>query len=468
MGLGLFGGGEGVARFLADRGAEVVVTDLRGEEELRESLAALAHTRLRFRLGRHEEEDFRNAGLVVANPSVPPDSPFLELARRKGVPIETEVSLFLKFCPRRVIGITGSNGKSTTTFLTGEMLKRASIPAWVGGNIGGSLLDHLEEIGSQDWLVMELSSFQLEYLGRMKWKPRIALLTNFTPNHLDRHGNLKNYEEAKRNIIRFQGEEDDFLYLWEDPTGKAWAREAPGKSLPFSAEEVLEEGAFPREGSLWIRLKGREERICPVSRVKLPGRFNLCNVLASALAARLAGAPSKAIGEAVEDFAGLEHRLEFVQSFNGVQYYNDSVSTTPESTTMALEAFPGPTVLIAGGYDKGIPFDRMVEVIGKRAKGVILIGQVAALLERKLSGEGVLKVWRTQTLEEAVARAFQVASPGDTVVLSPGCASFGMFRNYVERGRIFKDLVRGLARLKPAKIPPSRPASPEPQIRPTF
>jgi UDP-N-acetylmuramoylalanine--D-glutamate ligase len=444
MGLGLFGGGVGVTRYLVRQGARVTVTDLKGEEDLRESVDALRALPVHLRLGRHEEADFREADLVVVNPAVPETSPWLGLARA----LETEMNLFFKLCrAQTVVGVTGSNGKTTTTTLVGEVLKRHLRRAWVGGNIGVSLLERLDEIRPEDFVVLELSSFQLENLGVLRRSPNVAVVLNLSPNHLDRHGTMEGYAAAKRQIVAHQKEGDVKVLNADDPVVRGFRAASPSRTYFFSLRERTSRGALAKDEKITLFTTGARFTI-DVSRRKVPGAFNLQNMAAAAAATfAAAGGRWEEWREACEDvftsFAGVEHRLEYLGERGGVRYYNDSKATDAEATIAALDTLPGPFVLILGGFDKKVPFDALARAVsGKPVRACLLLGQTAPALEAALRGQArVPEIVRVGSLAEAVRFP---ARPGETVLLSPACASWDMFRNFVERGRAFKELVATL------------------------
>jgi UDP-N-acetylmuramoylalanine--D-glutamate ligase len=436
MGLGLFGGGVGAARYFARRGARVTVTDLKDARTLRPSVEALAGLPVTFHLDGHVDADFTGADIVAVSPAVPPDSPYIRMAEAAGAVITSEMNLFMAECPARVLGVTGSNGKSTTTALAADMLRRAG-PSRMGGNIGKSLLDELQEISPGETVVLELSSFQLDDLGRLGISPQVAAVTNVSPNHLDRHLTMENYIAAKKNILRFQGTGGVAVLNADDPEVASWADETPGRTVFFSTRPMAGEGVFAEAGEIVLRLDGAEDRVCLAGRLRLRGRHNLSNVLCAAAAARVCGATAENISEAIADFRPLPHRLEPVGRLGGVEFIDDSKATTPVASKAAIEAFDEPLVLIAGGYDKQIDPAPMIKAI--RAGGVravMLIGQTAAALAEAI-GTGGPAVERHDTLPAAVARAAALARPGDVVLLSTGHASWGMFTNYEERSRVF-------------------------------
>ncbi len=448
MGLGLFGGGAGVAQFLAKQGARVTVTDLRNATELAPSVKQLEGLPVTYRLGGHWDEDFINADMIIINPAVPRESRFIGIARDNHVPLDTEINIFFQLCPAPIIGITGSNGKSTTTTLTGKILQQTQRTTWVGGNIGKSLLLYLEEIKPSDIVVLELSSFQLEELHNAKISPAISIVTNISPNHLDRYSTMDDYIQAKKGIVLHQKPGDYAILNYDDPELRTWEKECKSAVLWYSAKDTLTEGAFVKNDTIVLSVKGKTITIPCISRIKIPGVHNLQNILAASLAAYLAGAGNQYIEETATTFSGLEHRLEFVREVNGIRYYNDSKATTPESATAAITAFQTPVILIAGGYDKGSSFEKFAEVCARHTRAVVLIGKTAKkikeLILQKKAQKETPSILTPNTFREAFQQANTLAKSGDVVLLSPACASYDMFLNYEERGRQFKDMVQAL------------------------
>jgi UDP-N-acetylmuramoylalanine--D-glutamate ligase len=444
MGLGRFGGGLGAVRFLAARGARVTVTDLLTADDLSEPLAKLADCPVdAYHLGGHIEEDFVDTDLIVVNPAVPPSSPFLARARAECVPLTSEMSLFWQFNRSHTIGVTGSNGKSTTTAMTHAILQAAAVPSRLGGNIGTSLLPEIDAIGPEEWSVVELSSFQLDDLDRLPASPNIAVVTNFTPNHLDWHGSLAEYRRAKQSILRWQTPDDVAVLNEDDADVRAWP--TFGRKLGFGTRDAGCDGIFERGTEHILRRDGSHERFGLREWVPLPGRHNVANAMAAACAALAAGADLDAVRRGLESYRSLPHRLEFVGEVCGRRFYNDSLATTPESAVVGLEAFSGPVVLLAGGYDKQIDLTPLALGILRRAKGAALMGQTADLLACLLEEHGDTDDEPPTSLcdsfEEAFRWAVENSRPGDVVLLSPGCASYDWFRNYAERGRRFVELV---------------------------
>ncbi len=456
MGLGLFGGGAGLARYLIRQGARLIITDLKTEEQLAQPLSTLDGldgSPVELHLGGHREEDFRGVDMVMVNPAVPRGTRFVEIARENNVPIETEMNLFFKSCRAPILGVTGTKGKSTTTALIGDMLRHQERKVWVGGNIGlgYSLLERIDEIGEDDIVVLELSSFQLEDLGKLKISPHVSVVTNIAPNHLDRHGSYEEYKEAKKNIMRFQGPGDYCILNLDDRELRKWPVDtgARSKVLWFSTGTAVDSGAFLDNGGVRLRTGGNgqgETRISGLSATKLPGAHNVTNIVTASCAAFLMGAGREHIEETIREFTGLEHRLEFVCETGGVRYYNDSIATTSESAIAGIRAFEGPLALIAGGYDKGSPFDAFAEECAKNTKCVILIGKTArgigSLISSAKGEKDTPAILYASSLEEAVRKLGDMVQKGDTVLLSPACASYDMFVNFEDRGKQFKALVR--------------------------
>lgn len=437
MGLGLFDGGVGVTRYLAAQGANVLVTDLRTPEQLAESLALLKDLKVDFRLGKHCEEDFLQADLVVVNPAVPDSSPFLQIIHKNKIAITTEINIFLDATKAHVIGITGSNGKSTTTALIESLLKAHGYKTWLGGNIGRSLLEELPNIQKEDRVVLELSSFQLERMQQIS--PSIAVVTNLTPNHLDRHGTMESYGAAKQNILKYQNENDLCVLNGNDPEVKTWHRLTKAQTRFFGTPES---DIFVRQGTIILREENSEIAVMKTSDIPLPGRVNEENTMAAILVARGQNVPCSTIAAAVKTFVGLPHRLEFVGNLSGRRIYEDSIATTPESTMAALETVAPPIVLLAGGSNKGFSYDALGKVISQKVKILILMGETAPLIHKSLDPKNLPQVVFVENMEKAVECAHKLSLSGDAVLLSPASTSFGMFRNFVERGETFKKLIQ--------------------------
>ena len=445
MGLGAFGGGTGLAHYLAEQGAAVTVTDLKDPDALRDALAALRGLPIRFVLGEHREEDFADADRVFVNPAVPLTSPYLDLARSSGVPLDSELNLFVRQCPGRIVGITGSVGKTTTISLLGSILKRHDARTLVGGNIGGSLLPRLPEITPDTPVVLEISSFQLEHLDWLAYSPPVAVVLNLAPNHLDRHGTMAAYQAAKEVILAYQAPEQVAILNWDDPAVRAMAGRGRGRPLFYSVHEPLDSGVY-RDGSALVLASAGERRVlCHDSDMRLRGLHNLGNAAAAAAAAVTLGAPPAAIAQGLRAFTGLPHRLEWIASKGGVTYYNDSKATTPFSTQCALQAFEQPVLLLAGGYDKGTPFNDLAHATQARVRIALLYGNTAGKLAQALQRVPTPpEVILFPNLDGALHRAAGLARPGDVVLLSPACASYDQFPHYEARGDHFRALVEEL------------------------
>ena len=442
MGLGLFGGGVGAVRFLCREGARVTVTDLRTADALRESLRTLESLPVVYRLGGHEAEDFRAADLIVANPGVPRSSPFLNVAGKRGIPVTTEICLFAERCRAPVVGITGSSGKTTTTSLVGEMMRRGNPGTMVGGNIGGSLLDELDEITADTRVVLELSSFQLDRLADLQWSPQTAVITNFAPNHLDIHGSLEAYKTAKKQIIAHQDVRDVTVLNGDDPEVRRWPGD--GRRIVFSTQPASGSDVYVDDGEIRHRIGRSEQTVCPAGAVALPGGHNLSNALAACAAALSNGVTEADIAAVLRTFKGVPHRLERVAEIRDVTYYNDSIATSPDRTQVALSALPPGVVLIAGGYDKGLAFDALGRQIGRGVSHLILTGRTADAIAASVPAGSPTRILRVNSLDDAVTAAARRAGQGNTVLFSPASASYDCFRNYAERGERFRQLVLNL------------------------
>ena len=448
-GLGFFGGSIGLARYLVSQGAQVTITDLKPAAELQDSITALRGLPVRFVLGRHEPADFTDVDMVFASPAVRKDSAYLIAARAHGVPIDTEMNLFMRLCRGSVIGVTGSNGKTTTTSLIGAILRTAHPRTQVGGNIGRSLLPEVAAIAPGDPVVLELSSFQLEDLAAVGRSPQIGLFLNLSPNHLDRHGTMEAYLAAKMQIFADQGADDVAILNADDPQLYPLVSRLRSQVRVFSSAHGVEDGAYVEGDRLLVAHSGTALEVCRLKDIPLLGRHNVANVLAAVAAADAWGVSAAAMRAAIRAFPGVEHRLERVRTLHGVSFYNDSIATTPTGTLAALAAIQQPIWLIAGGYDKGLPFQALGETIVRRVKGVFLIGTTApqiaqAIAQARPPGGDLPGLHLCNDLREAVRAAFVAAHPGEVVLLSPACASYDQFRNFVERGRLFKQLVCAL------------------------
>jgi UDP-N-acetylmuramoylalanine--D-glutamate ligase len=420
VGLGRFGGGIEVSRWLATQAAKVLVTDRERAEKLDESVKKLEGLPIEFRLGEHRKEDFTSADLVVTSPAVPPHNEFLQAAREAGVPVTTEIRLFVERCPCPILGVTGTKGKSTTTAMLGEML-RTRFTTWVGGNIGGSLLDRLPQMKPDDRIVLELSSYMLEHLRPMRWSPHVSVVTMISQDHVEWHRTFEAYVDAKKNIVRFQRPGDTAVLSETDLLAKEFAAETKANVVLYGT-------------------KGREP-----FELLLIGAHNQLNAQAAFAAASALGVTREAASGALRSFRGLPHRLQLVCERDGVKYVNDSIATIPEAAIAACEAFPpGRVIQIVGGYDKHLDMTAMCEALARRCKAVLTIGQLGPQLAKQFRAAPVraAEVRECGTLDSAVAVARQLATGGDVVLLSTGCASYDQFVNFESRGDAFAKLVR--------------------------
>ncbi len=448
MGLGSFGGSLGAIRFFTALGASVTVTDSAPAEKLADSLAQIADLPVRLVLGSHQRTDFTTADLVVASPAVPRDNPFLLDAHAASVPVTSEMNLFFLLCPAPIIAVTGSNGKSTTTALIAHLLHASGHPTHLGGNIGRSLLPELSRIAPTDHVVVEISSFQLEDLRELRLSPHVALVTNVQPNHLDRHGSMENYTAAKQEILRYQSPRDLAVLNADDPVVRGFAHLTPARTLCFSRKSRPDLGAWDAAGVAHFRDAARTFDL-PLDRSPLIGGHNVENILAALCVVGALGLDPSAIASALATFQPLPHRLQLVHTLKGVRYVNDSIATNPDSVLCALDAFDAPILLIAGGYDKKLPFDALADAIVAKTpplRKLLLIGQTA----RAIADAVASRTRRTdlillaEDLPRAVSLAHQHARAGDVVLLSPSCASYGQFRNFEERGNLFASLAKAL------------------------
>lgn len=438
--LGLARQGKALARFAAQAGAKVTITDLRAAETLQPTLADLSDLKIDYVLGEHPMSLLDNADLVAISGGVPANAPFVQAARQRAIPVTNDSQEFMKRAPTAVIGITGSAGKTTTTALTGVMGQIAGRTTWVGGNIGRPLIADLHKMGPDDMVVQELSSFQLELWTQ---SPHVAAVLNITPNHLDRHKTMDAYADAKANILRFQTAADIAVLAADDPGAWTLEREVQGRLRTFSLRGVVEDGAFVRGDEIWLR-NGREKRVCRLDDIQLRGQHNVLNVLAAVTLADSVDVPVAAMAQAVRTFKGVEHRLEPVREVNGVRYVNDSIATAPERALAALAAFDEPLILLAGGRDKDMAWDEWTRQVSRRVKHVILFGELADMLAERLETAVYPAITRRQNLTEAVAAAARIAQTGDVVLLSPGGTSFDAFTDFAERGEQFRQLVNDL------------------------
>ncbi|MFY9790769.1 MAG: UDP-N-acetylmuramoyl-L-alanine--D-glutamate ligase [Candidatus Sulfotelmatobacter sp.] len=443
--VGLGKSGVASALFLKAHGAQVTVSDTKSGDDLRNEIPTLLDHGITVETGGHGERTFRGQDLIVVSPGVPVDAPPLVQARSLGEMVIGEIELAAQFLPGPIVAITGSNGKTTTTTLTGEILTAGGLPTLVGGNIGTPAISLAERAKPESVIVLEVSSFQLETI--QSFHPKVAVVLNVTPDHLDRHGTLEAYVNAKARIFENQTSEDFAVLNADDSTCVAMANRTRAQVFWFSRQKEVKRGAWVRDGAIVFRDGlGPEEtvqrEIMLASEIPLKGAHNLENVLAAVCAGMLMECAPEKIRQAVRDFKAVEHRLEYVATLRGVDYYNDSKATNVDATIKALESFPANIHLILGGKDKGSDYSVLNDLLRHRVKRVYTIGAAAAKIESQIKN---VEVVHAETLENAVRKANASAEPGDVVLLAPACASFDQFKNYEQRGQVFKEMVRRLA-----------------------
>jgi UDP-N-acetylmuramoylalanine--D-glutamate ligase len=450
--LGLARQGVALVRYLSGKGARVTVSDIKPAEVLQVEIRELSGMQVDYRLGGHPLELLEGADLLCLSGGVPVELPIVDEARRRNVPLANDTQLFLENTRAKVIGITGSSGKTTTTTLVGLMAKAASEQGltgrvWVGGNIGNPLLGDVDRMRKGDLAVVELSSFQLELVDR---SPDLAAILNITPNHLDRHHSMDVYRQAKMRILEFQTAEDAAVLGWDSPEARALESKVRGQCVFFSLgpKAWLGDGAYLQNGWVVVERAGKAERVIAANAVLLRGAHNLLNTVAACAIGAAAGFPAETMAGAIAGFRGVSHRLEFVARRRGVDWYDDSIATTPERAIAAIRSFREPIVLLGGGRDKKLPWEDWAALVRERVDHLVLFGEAAELIRRALGeaqpGGRPYSVAMARTLAEAVREAAAVAEDGDVVLLSPGGTSFDAFRDFEERGGQFRGLVESL------------------------
>ena len=445
--------GLAISRFLSSRGAQVVLTDSRPASELIAESASLADLPVEFAFGGHPESLLEGADLLCISGGVPLTIPFIAAARNQGIKLSNDSQIFLEECPATVVGITGSAGKSTTTALVGLMaqkhfeVKNSNHRAWVGGNIGNPLIEDLDQMDEDDLVVMELSSFQLELMTN---SPQVAAVLNITPNHLDRHSSMQAYIEAKSRILRYQHQGDVAILNRDDEGSWDLLSEARTDVISFGikAPGYRQSGIYVDKGQIMLQIGNDKLKLLPVDWINLRGEHNLYNVLAACAIAAGATISLPGIQLGIETFDGVPHRLELVRELNGVRWYNDSIATAPERTIAAIKSFEEPIVLLLGGRDKNLPWDKLAQLIRRRVSRVVIFGEAGDLIAEaigpKKPGQAMHSVVRCATLQEAIKTAHNQAEEGDVVLLSPGCTSYDAFKDFEERGQAFRKWVNEL------------------------
>jgi UDP-N-acetylmuramoylalanine--D-glutamate ligase len=442
--VGLGKSGVASALFLQARGARVTVSDSKSEAELHEHIPVLLENGIAVETGGHGDRTFGQQDLIVISPGVPVSAPALEPARKLEIPIIGEVELASRFLKGNLVAITGSNGKTTTTALAGDVVAEGGFKTLVGGNIGTPAISLVAGSSEQTYTVLEISSFQLETIE--KFHPRVAVVLNVTPDHLDRHGTFEVYWEAKRRIFENQTVADFAVLNADDPEAVKMAEGLKSQLRWFSRKREVVMGAFVRGDRILYKDAKGEHEIMPLSDMQLKGAHNVENVLAAVAVGAIVGVPAEKIREAAKNFRAVEHRLEYVATINGVEFYNDSKATNVDATIKALESFPRGIHIILGGKDKGSDYTVLKPLLKERVKRVYTIGAAAAKIESHIAGAA--EITNAGTIDVAVRKAMETASAGDVVVLAPACASFDQFTSYEHRGRVFKELVQALAAKK--------------------
>ena len=426
-------------------GLKVTVCDKASRERIEEQVAALESLGARFQLGEDYLHKLYKFDVIFRTPGLSPNDPALVEAAQRGSRITSEMELFFALCPCRMIAVTGSDGKTTTTTLISEFLKEAGYNVYVGGNIGKPLLPDVADMVPEDMVVLELSSFQLM---SMQQSPDVAVFTNLSPNHLDYHHTMEEYTTAKLNIFRHQDENGRAVFNFDNEITRELAHQAPGQMTYFSRQNPLEEGVYLRDGAIWLNNAMGNREVLALEDIQIPGVHNIENYMA-AIAAVDGIVPDKCVRAVAKRFTGVEHRIELVRVLDGVKYYNDSIGTSPTRTMACLDSFQQKVVLIAGGYDKGVPFTQLGVEMTKKVKTLVLCGATAPAIRKAVEeapgyAECGIEIVETQELGAAVAAAQAAASEGDVVILSPACAAFDQFKNFMERGKVFKRLVNEL------------------------
>lgn len=443
--------GLALARYLVNQGAMVTINDRQSKEELSVAINSLSGLPVKWVTGTHPLDLLDECDVISVSGGVPLDMPLLQEAVRRGIFITNDTQVFLENVMSPVIGITGSAGKTTTTTIVGRMAAaKVEFPqrSWVGGNIGNPLIDNVKEIHPLDVVVMEISSFQLE---QITISPKIAAILNITPNHLDRHGTMEAYTAAKARILKFQNRDDIAILNRDDPGSWNLASQVKGRLISFGLKPVANmEGTFIHNGYITYQVGGRVEELVPLEIIELRGEHNRMNILAACAIAKAAGFSKHAIYKGIEGFGGVAHRMEFVREIHGVRWYNDSIATAPERSMAAIRSFTEPIVLLAGGRDKKLPWNEFAGLAHQQVKHVVLFGEAAGIIQDSLEANrselsSIQSVTRFGTLEEAAQQAAVLAKSGDVVLLSPGCTSYDAFKDFEERGEVFRKWVQQLS-----------------------
>jgi len=438
--IGAARSGIAVAKLLRAHGAGIFVSDSASSEKLQSSLSQFQSEKIEYETGKHTARVYE-CELMVISPGVPSNAPVVLEARKRDIRVISELEVSSWFCRSPIVAITGANGKTTTTTLIGRILDHAKKKHVVAGNIGTAFSSVVLELAETDIVVLEVSSFQLDHIET--FRPKISALLNITPDHMDRYDHsMEKYAASKAKIFQNQRSEDVLIYNSDDEWTNRIIPQAKSRKIAFSIRQKLNEGAFVEKEKLVTSLGGVKTGIIDIDRIFIKGKHNLYNSMAAVLAGQLLGVESDSLRSTLEEFKGVEHRLEFVREIDKVRYYNDSKATNVDSVWYALQAFREPIVLLLGGRDKGNDYSRLTELVKKQVKAIVAIGESAGKVEQEFSNTVSIK--KAGTMDEAVATAHSIAQSGDIVLLSPACASFDWFKNYEHRGQVFKELVKNL------------------------
>jgi UDP-N-acetylmuramoylalanine--D-glutamate ligase len=435
--------GISVAETLCRLGASVTLNDSKTEEAVGRDFSHLRELGIKLALGKQDETLLADLDIVILSPGISIYNPLVAAASARGILVMSEVEVAYRLCPAPIVAITGTNGKTTTTTLVGEMLRAAGADVVVGGNIGLALSHEVKGVDNASIVVAEISSFQLE--GVSRFRPHIAAILNLTPDHIDRHRTMENYQSMKERIFANQTGRDYTILNYDDAIVRSMSQRTAAQVVYFSRQQELPSGVFLRDGVITVKWQEETVTVCPVSEMKIFGDHNVENALAACACAYFAGANHRHMAQVLKTFAGVEHRIEPVATVNGVPYFNDSKATNPESSIKALEAFPGKVILIAGGRDKNTDLTEFMTLIKAKVDHLILLGEAKSRFMQAAQQQGVNHIHQVDSLEDGVTLAHRLAVPPQVVLLSPACASYDMFNNYEERGRSFKRLVCSLA-----------------------
>ncbi|HWR40065.1 MAG TPA: UDP-N-acetylmuramoyl-L-alanine--D-glutamate ligase [Patescibacteria group bacterium] len=435
--------GVAAAGILQRLGATVTLSDSNPQEKIKQDLSGLRQDGVTLAFGHQGDELLKGIDILVLSPGVSIEIPLVSAARERGIEVVSEIEVAYRLCKAPIAAVTGTNGKTTTTTLIGEMFKTTGRPVAVGGNIGAALSQEIMDISEQGLVIAEISSFQLE--GAVHFKPHIAAILNVTPDHMDRHHSLENYRAVKEKIFARQTAADYTLLNYDDPVVREIAARVPSRTVFFSRQQELEQGVFVKDGVLWIRWEGKQINVCPVADIQIKGSHNVENALAACGVAYFSGVKPQDMARVLREFPGVEHRIEPVATIDGVGYFNDSKATNPESSIKALDAFDdGQILLIAGGRDKKTDLTEFMQLAHRKVAQLILLGEAAERFAVAATEQKVAGIQQVASMAEGVELGRRLAKPGQVVLLSPACASYDMFDNYEQRGRAFKDLVRRL------------------------